>query len=104
MARWRKNPTPSGQQRPVPSWRRKVAGFSLLTLGVAGMVLPILQGMLFLALGLFVLRDQYSWARRGMEKLSGRWPRQVTQVEALEGRLIGWSERQGERLRRLLPR
>jgi hypothetical protein len=39
-----------------------------------------------------------------MEKLSGRWPRQVGQVEALEGRLIGWSERQGERLRRLLPR
>ena len=86
-----------------PSLKRKVAGFSLLVLGVLGLVLPILQGVLFLALGLFVLRDQYGWARRGMEKLQARWPRQLDQVEALEARLIGWGRRQGDRLRRLLP-
>lgn len=86
----------------MPSWQRKFAGFGLLVLGVLGLVLPILQGVLFLALGLFVLRDQYGWARRGMAKLEARWPKQVTQVEALEARLLGWSRRQGERLRRLL--
>ena len=82
---------------------RPLAGFGLLGLGLLGLVLPILQGLLFLALGLFVLRDQYDWAREGMAKLRARWPRQVDGVEAMEGRLVAWSRRQGERIRRLLP-
>lgn len=85
-----------------PSWQRKLAGFALLILGLLGMVLPILQGLFLLALGLFVLRDQYSWAQRGMERLRQRWPRQVEGVEALEARLIDMSKRQAERLRQLL--
>ncbi|WP_043340946.1 PGPGW domain-containing protein [Belnapia moabensis] len=83
-------------------FQRKVLGFALLALGVAGVVLPILQGALFLALGLFVLRDQYAWARRWMGKLEARFPSQMARVEAMEARLIGWTRRQGERLRRLL--
>jgi uncharacterized membrane protein YbaN (DUF454 family) len=83
-------------------WARKLLGFSLLVLGVIGLVLPILQGALFLALGLFVLRDQYPWARRWMGKLEARFPRMMAKVETMEARLIGWSGRQGEKLRRLL--
>ena len=84
-----------------PSLKRKVAGLSLLFLGAIGTVLPILQGFLFIALGLFVLRDQYAWAHRGMEKLRRRWPEQVAGIESLEGRLIEWFRRQGEKLRLL---
>jgi uncharacterized protein len=86
-----------------PSLPRKLSGFGLLGLGALGLVLPILQGILFLALGLFILRDQYPWAREGMAKLHARWPRQVEGVEAMEGRLVAWSQRQVDRLRRLLP-
>ena len=82
-----------------PSLKRKVAGFSLLFLGAIGTVLPVLQGLLFIALGLFVLRDQYAWAHRGMDWLRNRWPRQVDGVEALEARMIAWFRRQTERLR-----
>jgi uncharacterized protein len=81
-----------------PSLKRKVAGFSLLFLGLLGTVLPILQGVLFLALGLFVLRHQYAWAHHGMEWLRSRWPRQVDGVEATEAKLIAWFRRQGAKL------
>ena len=82
-----------------PSLKRKAAGFSLLFLGVLGTVLPVLQGVLFLALGLFVLRDQYAWAHNGMEWLRRRWPQQVQGVEGMEARMIAWFRRQSERLR-----
>ncbi len=85
-----------------PSFRRKAAGLALLVLGVLGLVLPILQGVLFLALGLFVLREEYGWANRGMAWLRAKWPRQIEGVEALEGRLIGWGKRQSARVRGLL--
>ena len=84
------------------SLARKVSGFSLLVLGVLGLVLPILQGGLFLALGLFVLRDQYAWAHRGMEWARRRWPDAMGKVESLEARLIAWAGRQRAKLRRVL--
>ncbi len=85
-----------------PSWKRKSAGLALVVLGLLGTVLPILQGLLFIAVGLFVLRDQYAWARNAMERLRQRWPRQVEGVEVLEVRLIGLGKRQAKRLRHLL--
>jgi hypothetical protein len=88
---------------PRPSWRRKVAGIGLLVLAFIGTFLPILQGGVFLVLGLFVLRDQYRWAHRGMEWTRTRWPGPAAKVEAMEARLIAWGNRQGERLRRLIP-
>jgi uncharacterized protein len=81
-----------------PSFRRKAFGIALLFLGAIGTVLPILQGVLFIALGLFVLRHQYAWAHHRMEWLRNRWPRQVDGVEAMEGRVIAWLRRQGARL------
>ncbi|MCO6414912.1 hypothetical protein JYK14_01810 [Siccirubricoccus sp. KC 17139] len=82
---------------------RTATGFGLLVLGVLGLVLPVLQGGLFIALGLFVLRHRYAWARRAMAALERRWPHAIRGVEALEARLIAWGTRQGERLRRFLP-
>jgi hypothetical protein len=71
-----------------PSVRRKAAGWSLLGLGTLGLVLPFLQGFLFLALGLFVLRHQYLWAHRGMGWIEARWPQAVIQAEGMESRLL----------------
>jgi hypothetical protein len=77
-----------------PSLSRKAAGWSLMVLGVIGLVLPFLQGFVFLALGLFVLRHQYLWAHRGMGWVEQRWPGAVTKAEGMEGRMIermrGW--------------
>ncbi|GGG16259.1 hypothetical protein GCM10010964_00690 [Caldovatus sediminis] len=85
-----------------PSLGRKVFGWSLLGLGALGSVLPVLQGALFIALGLFVLRHQYRWAHRGMAWAQARWPRQVAAVEALEARLVDRVRHWRRRLRSLL--
>ncbi len=87
-----------------PSTGRKVAGFSLLALGAIGTVLPVLQGGLFLALGLFVLRHQYLWAHRGMGWLERRWPSAVGRVEQMEAALIRRSRGASTRIRRLFKR
>lgn len=85
-----------------PSFGRKVFGWSLLGLGALGTVLPILQGALFIVLGLFVLRHQYHWAQRGMAWAQARWPRQVAMVESLEARLVQRMRRWREQARSLL--
>ncbi len=87
-----------------PSLKRKALGIALLFLGVIGLVLPFLQGFLFLALGTFVLRDQYAWAHRGMEWIRGKWPNVVPAIEAREAKAIAWGDRQGAKLRGLFPR
>ena len=83
---------------------RKLMGWSLLTLGVLGLVLPFLQGFLFLAGGLFVLRDQHIWAARRWQWVAGRWPQHVSRIEALEARIVARFSRWGARLRALIGR
>jgi hypothetical protein len=87
-----------------PSLSRKSLGWSLLVLGVLGLVLPFLQGFLFLAIGVFVLRDQHIWAARRWGWVAGRWPQHVTRIEEVEasiGRRLAGAR---ERVRRLFSR
>lgn len=73
-------------QPRLPSLKRKVAGWSLLAVGVAGLILPLLNGTVFLLLGLFVLRDQHGWSRRWLDWCDRRWPGQMGRLEALEAK------------------
>ena len=43
---------------------RIVSGFALLGVGLVGLFLPVLQGILFIVAGLFLLAPEYHWARR----------------------------------------
>lgn len=87
-----------------PQRGRKVLGWSFIVLGILGCILPFLQGFLFLALGVFVLRDQYVWAADRWSWVSRKWPAAVAKVEGMEERIsarfVGW----GERLRRTFRR
>jgi hypothetical protein len=51
-----------------------VAGWALLMLGCAGLVLPVLPGVVFLIVGLSFLSLEYEWARRWMGPLLRRFP------------------------------
>jgi len=65
---------------------RIIAGVALLLLGVVGLFLPVLQGILFLALGLLLLSIDIPWFRRFAEALEKKHPR-------LESFLKKWRQR-----------
>jgi uncharacterized membrane protein YbaN (DUF454 family) len=47
-------------------------GWSFILLGIAGSVLPVLQGFLFFVVGLLFLSREYQWAHRLLEWMK-RW-------------------------------
>lgn len=87
-----------------PSLSRKVLGLGSIALGPVGLILPIMPGLLFVALGIFILRDQYVWAHRGVGVIRGRWPQAIPAIEAREQRALAWFAQKTAPLRRLLGR
>ena len=53
----------------------QVIGYVFLVLGVIGLVVPILQGFLFICIGLLILARYASWAARLVDGLRARHPR-----------------------------
>jgi uncharacterized membrane protein YbaN (DUF454 family) len=58
-----------------------IAGWGFILLGVIGLVLPILQGILFILVGLLLLSTVSPWAARVLEKLRRRFPRLSTTID-----------------------
>lgn len=66
-------------------------GYGFLGLGVLGLFLPILQGVLFLAIGLIILSRHAAWAERLILRLKSRYPRAghvFTRAEVTVERLL----------------
>jgi len=51
------------------------AGWGFILLGIAGLFLPILQGILFILVGLFLLSSVSPWAERLLHRIRARFPR-----------------------------
>ncbi len=69
------------------------AGWFLILLGLLGLVLPILQGVLFLLLGAALLSLVSSSVYYGLRKLFARWPRGWRKLLALRQRVHRWLDR-----------
>lgn len=52
-----------------------IVGWGFILLGIVGLVLPILQGVLFLLVGLIILSSEYVWAHHLLTKLRQRFPK-----------------------------
>ena len=52
-----------------------IAGWGFILLGIIGLVVPFLQGVLFILLGMIILSSQYAWAGFLLLKLRKRFPR-----------------------------
>jgi uncharacterized membrane protein YbaN (DUF454 family) len=62
------------QQDMVKRVAFNAAGWALLMLGCAGLVLPVLPGVVLLVMGLSFLSLEFEWARRWMTPLLRRFP------------------------------
>lgn len=72
---------------------RVVAGIFFLLLGVLGLVLPILQGILFLALAMVLLAPIFPPIHKLLDKISTKYPSMGTRIDHWEkrvDRIIEW--------------
>ena len=58
-----------------------VLGWGFILLGIAGIFLPILQGVLFILVGLYFISRHAPWAARLLEKLKTRFPKLAKGME-----------------------
>ncbi len=58
-----------------------LVGWAFILLGIAGLFLPVLQGILFLLIGLFILSSEYVWAHKLLQKLKRRFPKIAAQFD-----------------------
>ena len=63
-----------------------VAGWVLLFLGILGLFLPILQGILFIMIGLAILSSRSPTIQRLLKRLESRYPHH-------HDRIVGWRDR-----------
>ncbi len=70
----------------------RILGYGLLALGVVGLFLPLLQGVLFLILGLFILAVEEPWAGRFLEWLEQRHPKLGSKIAEAREKSRAWME------------
>lgn len=57
-------------------------GWAFILLGIAGLFLPVLQGILFLLIGLIILSSEYVWAHKLLTRLKERFPKLAAHADA----------------------
>lgn len=70
-------------------------GWGFLVLGVIGLFLPVLQGVLFLLVGLLILSSEYVWAHKLVQEIrkffpefAPRWDKAADKAHRWTGRVF----------------
>jgi len=89
-----------------PAWKRVLfltLGWAFLALGIAGFFLPVLQGVLFTVIGLYLLAKESAWARLMRQRLrrwaARRFPESYAAFARAEISAHDWIDRRIVRLR-----
>ena len=64
-----------------------VVGWSFILIGIVGLFLPILQGILFLLIGLLVLSKESKWAKDLLHRIEKRYPTQYQKMHEFNEQL-----------------
>ncbi|HUM05609.1 MAG TPA: PGPGW domain-containing protein [Terriglobales bacterium] len=70
-----------------------VVGWVFIVLGVIGLFLPIMQGILFIIIGLTILSTEYVWAHHLLSKLRARFPKIAVYSDRARDKAAGWVRR-----------
>ena len=70
-----------------------IAGWAFILLGILGLFLPILQGVLFLLVGLIILSSEYVWAHRLLTKVRERFPKIGRTADQATAKATAWLRR-----------
>lgn len=87
--------------RQLPLWLRGsllVLGGLLLLVGIAGLVLPGIQGILTILLALAILSLASRWTHRFLRWSLGPWPRLRKRVERMRRKFRGWLHRVADKV------
>ena len=73
-------------------------GWAFIFLGILGLFLPILQGILFLTIGLILLSRESEWAAGKLDWLKTRFPRFGKTYDEADRRAMGlWKRLSGRK-------
>lgn len=65
---------------------QSIFGWTFVVIGVLGIFLPLLQGVLFIVIGLTILSTHSAFARRMLARLERKYPDIYAKVERLKQR------------------
>ena len=75
-------------------------GYGFLVLGVVGLVLPFLQGILFILIGLIILAKHAGWAQRLLHRVRNYHPEAGRRIREAEIRSKYWWRKTSRRMLR----
>ena len=78
-------------------------GWGFVALGVIGLFLPLLQGILFLLVGLFILSSEYVWAHQLLAKMRKSFPAAALRSEEASRKAQKWVGTISRRMGRPIP-
>ncbi|OGP72298.1 MAG: hypothetical protein A2W09_02005 [Deltaproteobacteria bacterium RBG_16_50_11] len=67
-----------------------IIGWLLIGLGILGLFLPILQGVLFIMIGLAILSSRSKMVKRFLEHVEKRYPHQYDHIVAWRNKIRHW--------------
>ncbi|HKS73921.1 MAG TPA: PGPGW domain-containing protein [Terriglobales bacterium] len=82
---------------------RLFLGWGFILLGVIGLFLPILQGVLFLIVGLVILSSEYAWAHDLLQKIRIRFPKASSRLDEATAKAHQWMDKLFHRKQRSAP-
>jgi uncharacterized membrane protein YbaN (DUF454 family) len=68
-------------------------GYFFLVLGIIGLVVPVLQGFLFIAIGLIILSKTAPWAERLLERFRNRYPQAGAIIDKADDKVHAWGRK-----------
>jgi uncharacterized membrane protein YbaN (DUF454 family) len=70
-----------------------IVGWAFILLGIVGLFLPILQGILFLLIGLIILSSEYVWAHHLLARIKERFPKLGRVADEAADKAKAWMRR-----------